>query len=149
MDIDYSDLPQRGGKPSDKENFVLLLKALRERFDKERLILSVTVDPNEATAKVLYDVEGISKYVNFINLMTFDFHGNSDKDKKVGVGHSSPMYYSPMENSEERKRNIVSYFNGRHNFLISQVGRKQGTCRAKFKFYGSKSMRRLIFLDRE
>ncbi|XP_033229587.1 acidic mammalian chitinase-like [Belonocnema kinseyi] len=106
VDINYSDLPQHGGHPADKENFVLLLKALRERFDKENLILSVAVDPKEATAKILYDIKGISRYVNFINLKTFGFHGSSDADKKDGVGHNSPLYPSSKENAKERKKNI-------------------------------------------
>ncbi|XP_033229586.1 acidic mammalian chitinase-like [Belonocnema kinseyi] len=107
IDLDLSYNPQHGGHPSSyKKKYVLLLKAIRERFHKERLTLSVAVDPNESTAEILYDIKEISRYVKFINLKTFEFHLNSDADKKVGVGHTSPMYHSPKENTEERKRNI-------------------------------------------
>ncbi|XP_033229582.1 acidic mammalian chitinase-like [Belonocnema kinseyi] len=104
IDIDYSEPPSRSGHPSEKKNFVLLLKTLRERFDKESLILSVKVDPNEATAKRFYDIKGITTYVNFINLKTYEFHGNFQEEKKVG--HTSPIYHSSKETGEERKRNI-------------------------------------------
>ncbi|XP_033230723.1 acidic mammalian chitinase-like isoform X2 [Belonocnema kinseyi] len=104
IDLDLTDTSEFGGHPSDKGNLVSSLKALREKFDKEGLILSVLVDPNEETAKRFYDIKGISKYVNFINLRTFDFHGISDAEKKVG--HTSPMYSSSKENAEDRKKNI-------------------------------------------
>ncbi|XP_033229580.1 chitinase-3-like protein 1 [Belonocnema kinseyi] len=107
LDLEYSQsYPQTDEQLSDKENFVLLLKALRERFDKEDLILSVVVDPIETTAKILYDIEGISKYVNFINLKTFDFHGRFDLEKKFGLGYITPMYPSLKDNADERKINI-------------------------------------------
>ncbi|XP_033229588.1 probable chitinase 10 [Belonocnema kinseyi] len=106
IDLDLTNPPQNGGRPSDKENIVLLLKALREEFDKEGLILSALADPSEKTVKLLYDIEGISKYVSFINLKTFDFHGMLDADKKLG--HSSPLYHSSEENEEDRKKNVDS-----------------------------------------
>ena len=105
FDLDWEYPAQRGGVPSDKENFVLLLKALREKFDKEGLILSAAVGASENSAKISYDIKGISKYLNFINLMTYDFHGTFDADKKVG--HNTPMYPSSKENGEDRKLNIV------------------------------------------
>ncbi|XP_033229584.1 chitinase-like protein C25A8.4 [Belonocnema kinseyi] len=106
MDIDHSDLPQHGGNPPDKKYFVLFLKALKKRFDKKRLILSVSATPYVYDSDILYDVMGISKYVNFINLQTFIFHANDDWTKASGVGHSTPMYQARKENAEDRKLNI-------------------------------------------
>ncbi|XP_033229583.1 probable chitinase 10 [Belonocnema kinseyi] len=103
IDLDLSSPPQ--GHASEKENLVSLLKALKEKFDKEKLILTVLVDPIEETAKILYDIKEISALVSFINLKTYDFHGSAD-DKKVG--HSAPLYHSSKENAEERKINIDS-----------------------------------------
>ncbi|XP_033229585.1 acidic mammalian chitinase-like [Belonocnema kinseyi] len=101
MDIDHSALPKRGEHPCDKKSFVLLVKSLKEKFDKKRFILSVKVDPNKAAAKILYDIKGISRYADFINLKTFNFHGYTDEDKKNGIGHTSPMYHSSKENPED------------------------------------------------
>ncbi|XP_033229590.1 chitinase-like protein 4 [Belonocnema kinseyi] len=104
IDLRITDSPQKGARPSDKENLVLFLKALKEKFDKKGLILSATVDPNEAVAKLLYDIKGISTYVDFINLRTVDFHEISEAENKVGP--PSPIRPSPKENGEERKKNI-------------------------------------------
>lgn len=108
IDIDYSAPPQNDQSPSDKKNFVLLLKAFRERCDKEHLILSVKLDPKEPTAEILYDIKGISTYVDFINLKTYDFHREYFRD--TNVGHISPLYQSAKDNAEERKKNIVSTY---------------------------------------
>ncbi|XP_033229581.1 chitinase-3-like protein 1 [Belonocnema kinseyi] len=104
VDIDYSDPPPQDKKPEDKTNFVYFLKALRERFDKEHLILTVKVDSNEKNAEVLYDIKGISTYAHFINLKAYDFHREYQKEKNVG--HPAPLLHSPKENSMEGKKNI-------------------------------------------
>ncbi|XP_033215211.1 probable chitinase 2 isoform X2 [Belonocnema kinseyi] len=104
FDLDWEYPNQRNGTDSDKKNFVLLLKKLREKFDKEDLILSVAVGASKETAEKSYDIKGISKYVHFINLMTYDFHGILDKNKRVG--HNTPMHHSPKEHGEDRKLNI-------------------------------------------
>ncbi|XP_033213859.1 acidic mammalian chitinase-like [Belonocnema kinseyi] len=101
---DFSTQAAKGS--SDKANFVLLLKALREKFDKESLILSVAVAKREAIAKLSYDVKGISTHANFINLMTYNFHNSFDADKKVGA--NAPLYPSSKENAENQKLNIDS-----------------------------------------
>ncbi|XP_033213752.1 probable chitinase 10 [Belonocnema kinseyi] len=91
---------------SDKQNFVLLLKALKEKFDKKGLILSLAVDFRESTAKK-FDIKEISKYVSFINLRTYDFHGGIYENKRVvRAGHIAPLYHSSKENTEDRKLNV-------------------------------------------
>ncbi|XP_033213753.1 probable chitinase 10 [Belonocnema kinseyi] len=100
-------LAENNAVSSDKRNFVLLLKALKKKFDKNGLIISLAVDARESTAKK-YNIKGLSKYVTFINLRTYNFHGDKTYDGKniVKAGHSAPLYHSPKENTEERKLNV-------------------------------------------
>lgn len=106
FDLDWEYPAKRGGHPEDVKNLVLVLKDLRKRFDQENLILSVAVGAAEATASISYDIPNLSKYVDFINLMTYDFHGAFDSDHKVG--HHAPLYPSSNETGLQRQMNIVS-----------------------------------------
>ena len=95
---------QRGGKFEDKKSFVQTLKMLRERFDEEGLILSAAVGAAESSASQSYLIAEVAKYLHFINLMTYDFHGQWEK--KTGI--NAPLYPSKDEVGAERKLNVVS-----------------------------------------
>ncbi|XP_011307753.1 acidic mammalian chitinase isoform X1 [Fopius arisanus] len=87
LDIDWEYPAFKGGVPSDRENFVLLLKELRERFNQDYL-LTVALHPGERIAKKAYDIPGISQHVDFINLMTYNFHGAWENR----TGHPSGLH---------------------------------------------------------
>jgi len=80
--------------PADKKNFVRLLEEAREAFvaeaastGSERLLLTAAVGVGKATADAAYDIPGLSKNLDFINLMTYDMHGGWDGE----TGHNSPL----------------------------------------------------------
>ncbi|KAL4713733.1 hypothetical protein ACJJTC_004264 [Scirpophaga incertulas] len=62
----------------DIDNFTQLLKELREAFDEYGLSLTAAVSAVEASASQYYDVKGISQYLDYINVMTYDLHGPWD-----------------------------------------------------------------------
>ncbi|XP_046753665.1 probable chitinase 2 [Diprion similis] len=93
LDIDWEYPNQRGGKPADVRNFVLLLKELRARFDEHNLILTAAVAAAEVSASLSYNIPSISKYLDFINIMTYDFHGSWDHI----TGHNTPLYPAKRE----------------------------------------------------
>ena len=76
LDIDWEYPVVRFGNPADKQNFVELLKDLRQRFDQEGLLLTAAVSASEVTASSAYDIPQISKYLDFINLMAYDYAGS-------------------------------------------------------------------------
>ena len=53
-----------------------------------------------------YDVPEISKYLDFINVMTYDFHGQWERQ----VGHNSPLYPLESATSYQKKLTVVSVF---------------------------------------
>lgn len=90
----------------DKKNFVLLLKELREAFEAEaqelkkpRLLLSAAVPVGPDNIRGGYDVPAIASYLDFINLMAYDFHGKWERE----TGHNAPLY-APSTDSEWRKQ---------------------------------------------
>lgn len=91
LDIDW-EYP-RG--PDDKASFVSLIKELRLAIEGEaksskyaKLLLTAAVPASFEAIEAGYDVPEISKYLDFINVMTYDFHGQWEKE----VGHNSPLY---------------------------------------------------------
>lgn len=57
-----------------------------------------------------YDVPQLSKYFDYISVMTYDFHGHWDK----ATGHVAPLYYVPGD--------TYDYFNANFslNYWIEQ-----------------------------
>lgn len=104
LDFDWEYPNQRGGVEADKENYILLLKELRVRFDQEGLILSAAVGAVENSAKQSYNIAEVAKYLHFVNLMAYDMHGIWNEK----TGNNAPLYAGSWETGEERLLNVVS-----------------------------------------
>jgi chitinase len=83
-----------------------LLKELKEAFEAEsqevkqtRLLLSAAVPVGPDNIRGGYDVPAVAGYLDFINLMAYDFHGKWEKE----TGHNAPLY-APSTDSEWRKQ---------------------------------------------
>lgn len=80
LDMDWEYPAHNGGVPADRENFSLLLKELKQRFNQEGgYLLSAAVNAGEWAAKTAYNIPAISQHLDFINLMAYDFHGSWEK----------------------------------------------------------------------
>nr|XP_012227656.1 PREDICTED: chitinase-3-like protein 1 isoform X1 [Linepithema humile] len=102
FDLDWEYPNQRGGKPEDIQNFVLLTKEMKEAFQKHGLILSAAVAAAETSASLSYDIAQISKYLDFINIMAYDLHGAWEKQ----TGHNAPLYPRKGESGNDLKLNV-------------------------------------------
>ncbi|XP_070501617.1 probable chitinase 10 [Chironomus tepperi] len=98
----------------DKKNFVLLLKELREAFEAEsqevrqtRLLLTAAVPVGPDNIRGGYDVPAVASYLDFINVMAYDFHGKWERE----TGHNAPLY-APSTDSEWRKQLSVDHAAG-------------------------------------
>lgn len=81
--------------PDDKLKYSKLIKELREAFDgeaktakKDRLLLTAAVPSSYEAIAAGYDVPEVNKWLDFMNIMTYDFHG----DWEQAVGHNSPLF---------------------------------------------------------
>ncbi|XP_008556588.2 acidic mammalian chitinase-like [Microplitis demolitor] len=101
FDLDWEYPNQRGGSAKDVKNFVELVKVLRQRFDKEGLILSAAVAAAESSASKSYDIAEMSKYLDFINLMAYDFHGAWEPT----TGLNAPLHAAASDSYEARGLN--------------------------------------------
>ncbi|CAH0564615.1 unnamed protein product [Brassicogethes aeneus] len=96
---------------ADKKNYVHLLKELREAFEAEAqeikkptLLLTAAVPVGPDNIKAGYDVPAVASYLDFINLMAYDFHGKWERE----TGHNAPLY-SPNSDSQYQKQLNVEH----------------------------------------
>ncbi|CAG4968580.1 unnamed protein product [Parnassius apollo] len=88
IDWEYPNRRDSVHGPADIQNFVQLLKELRQEFNKHGLTLSAAVASVKKMAIQSYDIPGISKYLDAVSLMTYDLHGPWDPV----TGHNSPLH---------------------------------------------------------
>lgn len=92
------------GPNSDKTGFSDLVRELSSVFKTKGLLLSSAVSPNKMVIDEGYDVPVLARYLDWIGVMTYDYHGQWDKK----TGHVAPLFYHPDDD--------VTYFNAVSNF---------------------------------
>ncbi|XP_076292557.1 putative chitinase 2 [Lasioglossum baleicum] len=79
LDWEFPADASRGGVPADRDNFVLLLKELKEAFKEYRYSLTAAIVSNRGMLDNGYDIPEISKYLDHIYVMAYDYHGTWDR----------------------------------------------------------------------
>ncbi|XP_066963997.1 LOW QUALITY PROTEIN: acidic mammalian chitinase-like [Macrobrachium rosenbergii] len=96
LDMDWEYPTQRGGNPEDYVNYISLLKELSEALHAEGMILTAAVSAGKATIDPAYNIPEMSKYLDVINLMTYDLHGSWEPY----AHHHSILYAHPNDTGE-------------------------------------------------
>ncbi|GLV44511.1 Chitinase 10 [Carabus blaptoides fortunei] len=81
------------GPASDKPAFSAFVKELYDAFKPKGWLLSAAVSPSKKVIDAGYDVPALSKYLDWIAVMCYDYHGQWDKI----TGHVAPMYVHPED----------------------------------------------------
>lgn len=107
IDWEYPANAGQGGVPADYNNYVELLKIVKIKFEKEGLILSAAVAAAESTASQSYNIQEISKHLDFINIMAYDFYGAFSS----GLGMNAALKPSTSDVGNDRQLNIEACVN--------------------------------------
>ena len=97
------------GPASDKAGFLQLVQDLKKAFGK-RYVLGATLSGYKKVYDLAYDVPGLSKELDFMNIMTYDLHGFWDGTTQPHSSLNAVVRHTFLTLRKSRKSFITKKF---------------------------------------
>jgi len=110
MDWEYPGSRDTIDEDGDKENFSVLCKMMAELLHEHNLLFTAALSPGKNTIENAYDIPEISKHLDYLNVMTYDYHGWWENNSHPYTGHNAPLYGREEEEGEESPGYMFSVF---------------------------------------
>ncbi len=144
IDIDW-EYPVSGGlptniyRPEDRRNYTLLLAELRRQLDSletansQEYLLTIAAPANPAIIANI-EVDSIPQYLDWINVMTYDFHGPWGGAPDPVTNFNSPLHIAPDDPLPEPYHSSFNLEAAVRNYLA--LGVPQTKLHPGCAFYG-------------
>lgn len=109
LDVDWEYPTQRGGIGLDKENFVELLRTLKETFASRQKLLTVAIAVPPSIVNAAYDVAEMCDLVDLVFVMAYDLQCPT----RISV-------HAPLRRESNDAQNRVTIDDGINNLLKQQ-----------------------------
>ncbi|MBN1894348.1 glycoside hydrolase family 18 protein [bacterium] len=122
IDWEYPGYAPHNGSPADRENFTLLLLAVRDSLDAlegkagKKLALSAALSAVPSNVAFL-EVEKIAAIMDFLNIMTYDCFGVWDPVSN----HNSPLYAPARGDSALNVDSAFRLFHEKHGVPAEKI----------------------------
>lgn len=103
------------GPESDKSSFVELIKDIKVAFKRKNLLITAGVGAAANIIDLAYDVRGLGKHVDFLNVFAYDYHGKWENY----VSHHAPLFARP-ESTFQANDDLITNVNFTVSYLIQK-----------------------------
>ncbi|XP_046455808.1 acidic mammalian chitinase-like isoform X1 [Daphnia pulex] len=91
LDFDWEYPANRGGLPSDKQNYISMIRELKNAFTPYGWLLTAAVSPGKSTIDSAYDIPALAGILDQVHVMNYDYHGSWE----TYTGLNAPLYANP------------------------------------------------------
>jgi chitinase len=111
LDWEYPGFAEHSGRPEDKQNFTILLKDLYAEAKNHKPPLLVTIAaPTSPSHYNNIEADQIHHYLDWINIMAYDFYGAWKGGEDSVTNHQTPLYSTQIGNPQFNADSAVNFY---------------------------------------